>query len=271
MLRAMKHLLIAATALTGAAVAAPEAGASTVAALTGDRTLLLINTSGNPRVTRTVNVGVSGRLAGIDVRASNGLLYGVTTTGQIVVIDPQNGTTTAAGNLTVALPNTPISVDINPVADAIRIVGANGLNLRHPFATGTTVTDTPLNFPSPQPFGDTTPGVVAIAYSNPIPGANVPGTTATQLFDIDTNPPAIYLQLPPNSGTLQPLARLGAALGDDSTFGFDIGLDNQNRNVPLIVSSNRLIELDILGGKAFSSRRIRGLNTEVRDIAALRD
>jgi hypothetical protein len=168
-----------------------------------------------------------------------------------------------------------LSVDINPVADAIRIVGVNGLNLRHPFATGTTVTDTALNFPAPpnpaNPFGDTTPNVVAIAYTNPIPGANVAGTTATQLFDIDASPRAIYLQIPANSGTLQPVTRLGAALGDDATFGLDIGLDNQNRNVPLIVASNRLIELDILGGKAFSSKRIRNLNTAVRDIAALRD
>jgi hypothetical protein len=104
MSKSLRTLALAASVAGLAATAAPEAGASTIAALTGDKTLLLIETSGNPRVTRTVTVGVSAPLAGIDVRAANGLLYGVTTTGQIVTINPQTGAATAAGNLTVTLP-----------------------------------------------------------------------------------------------------------------------------------------------------------------------
>ena len=259
----------------GSALTSASADATTVVALTGNKRLMVVQTTGvnAPRVVRQLDVRISGRLAGIDVRAADGLLYGVTTAGQIVTINTRTGAATASGNLTLPLPSAQVSVDINPVADAIRIVGLDGTNLRHPFATGTTVADTAINFPPPpappNPFGDTTPGVIAIAYTNAIPGANIPGTTATQLIDIDPSPPALYLQTPANSGTLSALGRItGGALG--SSLGFDIFVDRQGQNVGLIVTRNRLLRIDVVGGAITASHRIRGLAAAVRDLAALR-
>ena len=134
-----------------------------------------------PRVLRRVEVGTAAPLAGINSRAADGLLYGVTTDGQIVTINPRTGAATASGNLTLVLPAVQLSVDINPVADAIRIVGIDGSNLRHPFATGaTTVADTSLNFPPrrpapPNPFGDTAPDVGASPTPTPFPAPTSPG------------------------------------------------------------------------------------------------
>ena len=274
MISHLRHLALAGVVAGGLGAAAAPQGASadTLAALTGDRTLVLIDEA-RRRVTGRVDARVASRLVGIDVRAADGLLYGVTAAGQIVTINPRSGTATSRGNLTLALPAVQLSVDINPVADAIRIVGANDDNLRHPFATGVTVADTDLAFPAPAPqtgpFGDElSPTIVAVAYTNTVPGANVPGTTATQLYDIDASPAALYLQVPANAGTLSAVGRIDAALG--SSLGFDIATDRRGRNRGLIVANNRLIEIDVSGGAVVSDRRISGLNAAVRDLAALR-
>jgi len=228
-------------------------------------------------VTGRVDVRVSGRLAGIDVRAADGLLYGVTTSGQIVTINPRTGAVRDRGDLTLPLPAVQLSVDINPVADAIRIVGANDDNLRHPFATGVTVADADLTFPAPAappapqtgPFGDElSPTIVAVAYTNTVPGANVPGATATQLYDIDASPSALCRQVPANAGTLSAVGRIGARLG--RSLGFDIAVDGRGRNRGLIVTDNRLLTLDVSGGAVVDNDRIGGLDAAARDLAALR-
>jgi hypothetical protein len=275
---ALKSLALTALVAAGMAAAAPEAAATDLAALTGDNRLIIIDIE-RRAVSRQVTVrGLAGRLAGIDVRAADGRLYGVVGNGDIVTINAGNGTSRRVGGLTLPLPSGRVSIDINPVADAIRIVGANDANLRHPFATGTTVADANVAFPPPPPppavpppppFGDTDPSVAAIAYTNPVPGANVPGTTATQLFDIDLSPAALYLQTPANAGTLSPLGRItNATLG--GSLGFDIFVDRRGRNRGLIVTSNRLLEIDLAGGAIVDNDRIGGLAAAVRDIAVLR-
>ena len=272
--RPLKALALTGALAAGSLAASPDAAAAQLAALTGDRSLVVITTVGPnaPRVLRRLEVGTAAPLAGIDSRAADGLLYGVTTDGQIVTIDRRTGAATASGTLTLPLPGVQLSVDINPVADAIRIVGTDGSNLRHAFATGTTFADTSLNSPSPpappNPFGDAAPDVVGVAYTNTIPGANVPGTTATQLIDIDANPQALYLQVPANSGTLNAIGRVtGGTLG--SPLGFDIFVNSNGRNTGLIVTGNRLLTIDVIGGEILGSARVRGLNAPVRDVAAL--
>jgi Domain of unknown function (DUF4394) len=245
------------------AAAAPEAAATTLAALSGDNRLVIINVE-NRRVARQVTVtGLAGALAGIDVRPADGKLYGVVSNGQIVTINTSNGAATAFGMLTVALPSGQLSVDVNPVADAIRIVGADGTNLRHPFSTGTTVEDADINFASPNPLGDATSIVVAVAYTN-----SVAGTKTTQLLDIDASPAALYLQIPPNNGTLVALGPIaGATLA--ASFGFDIDVDADGRNRAWIVSGNRLLQVDPIGGAIFDNDPIKQLSVPVRDVAVL--
>jgi hypothetical protein len=126
---------------------------------------------------------------------------------------------------------------------------------------GTVTTDLPLNFVAPDPFGGTTPSVVAAAYSN-----SVAGTKTTLLFDIDSGTDALYLQLPPNNGTLNAVGRLGSEVGQ---IGFDIERTNAGRNIGWLITNNRLWQLDLPGGRLLDGKPVRGLNTAVRDIAVL--
>ena len=61
-----------------------------------------------------------------------------------------------------------------------------------------------------------TPSVTAAAYTN-----NFAQSTSTQLFVIDTNNNNLYLQNPPNNGTLVLVGSLGVTAS--SMNGFDIG------------------------------------------------
>jgi hypothetical protein len=255
--------LMAVVAAAATVMVVPEAAATTLAALSGDNRLVIINVE-NRRVARQVTVtGLAGALAGIDVRPADGKLYGVVSNGQIVTINTSNGAATAFGMLTVALLGGQLSVDVNPVADAIRIVGADGTDLRHPFSTGTTVEDADINFASPNPLGDATPIVVAVAYTN-----SVAGTKTTQLLDIDASPAALYLQIPPNNGTLVALGPIaGATLA--ASFGFDIDVDADGRNRAWIVGGNRLLQVDPIGGAIFDNDPIKQLSVPVRDVAVL--
>ncbi|HEX8375209.1 MAG TPA: DUF4394 domain-containing protein, partial [Geminicoccaceae bacterium] len=65
------------------------------------------------------------------------------------------------------------------------------------------------------------------------------GTLTTNLFDIDDATAALYLQLPPNAGTLNPLGPLGID-PPAADIGFDIYLDSRGRNRSVLVSNRRL-------------------------------
>ena len=96
------------------------------------------------------------------------------------------------------------------------------------------------------------------------------GGTGDQLFDIDLSPAALYLQIPPNGGTLQPLGRIsGATLG--SSLGFDITVDSRGRNRGVIVTNNRVLEIDLASGAIIDGGAIEGFDATVRDIAVLPD
>jgi hypothetical protein len=81
--RALKTLALTATVAAGSAATAPEAAATDLAALTGNNRLIIVDIE-RRAVTRQVTVrGLAGRLAGIDVRAADGRLYGVVSNGDI--------------------------------------------------------------------------------------------------------------------------------------------------------------------------------------------
>ena len=110
---------LGAAAIVAAAVTAPLAAqAGTLAALTGDTTLSMIDTDAK-KVTKSVTVtGLSARLAGIDVRPADGMLYGLTVDGSIYTIDAASGKATLKSKMDNLLPATAMAtVDFNPVAD----------------------------------------------------------------------------------------------------------------------------------------------------------
>ena len=145
---------------------------------------------------------------GIDFRPLNGQLYALGSTGRIYTVNTASGAVAMVGTLNTPLNGTQFGFDFNPVVDRIRIVSNAGQNLRFNPNDGTTAIDMPLN--------PTTTGVTAAAYTN-----NFTGTTSTMLFDIDINTDKLYLQNPPNNGTLVEIGGLGVNV--EAATGFDIG------------------------------------------------
>ncbi|MGD9531353.1 DUF4394 domain-containing protein [Pseudonocardia sp.] len=90
-------------------------------------------------------------LVGIDHHPRTGALVGVGDGGGIYRVDAGTAALTRIGCLTVPLDGRFFGVDVDPAANALRIVSDTGQNLRHPF-TGTsdvpaltTVEDAPLD------------------------------------------------------------------------------------------------------------------------------
>jgi hypothetical protein len=153
-------------------------------------------------------------ILGIDFRPLNGQLYALGNSSRIYTINLGTGAATVVGTqLPTLLSGTEFGFDFNPVVDKIRVVSNSGQNLRLDPVTGAiTGTDTVL---SPG-----TPAVGAAAYTN-----NFAGTTATELFVIDHNTDKLYLQNPPNAGTLVERGALGINIA--AANGFDIGSTSQ--------------------------------------------
>ncbi|MDN2714525.1 DUF4394 domain-containing protein [Janthinobacterium sp. SUN120] len=206
--------------LRGIALAGP--GAPIAYGLTDDARIVTFKTA-TPN-TLDANVAVTGlaageRLLGFDIRPKDGLLYGISSAGRIVTIDPATGAATVKATLAAdaadvtapytAIAGTAFGVDFNPVADRLRVIGNTGQSLRINVDTGATTTDGAVNRAGAAPV------VTAAAYTN-----SFAGTTATMLFDIDTASAALALQNPPNDGTLVNVGLLGVAAAGDA--GFDI-------------------------------------------------
>ncbi|WP_426074355.1 DUF4394 domain-containing protein [Janthinobacterium sp. DSP2-3-3] len=190
--------------------------------LTDDNRIVTFKTA-TPN-TLDANVAVTGlaageRLLGFDIRPKDGLLYGISSAGRIVTIDPATGVASVKATLTAdaldttapyaAIAGTAFGVDFNPVADRLRVIGNTGQSLRINVDTGATTTDGAVNRTGAAPI------VTAAAYTN-----SFAGTTATMLFDIDTASVSLALQNPPNDGTLVNIGLLGVAVAGD--VGFDI-------------------------------------------------
>ena len=255
--------MVAALATTGS----NSAVAANLIALTGDRTLLTIDRS--PAVVRRVNVsGTDSQLLGIDVRPADGRLYGLLANGRVVTINPRTGAATPKSNLILTTPlpsGARFSVDFNPVVDRLRIVSDVGTNLAANVDDGSVAVGVAPAFPPPpavNPFGGTTPSVIAVAYTNSKTGAK-----GTLLFDIDDATDAIYIQQPPAAGTL---TNVGGQFGIGvSQVGFDILTDANSRNTAFLISGNRLYNPGLLSGSAGKGVRVKYLSDAVRDLAVL--
>lgn len=224
----------------------------------GNAQAYLLERSGNVHaITRLVNSGngngaaptqtIGGlptgeEIVGMDFRPRDGKLYllgrngaAVNSLGAVYVINDL----AASGSLTATLvselqadPNDMSSpftgladgvsygVDFNPQANALRIVGSNGSNLRIPFGGAgavpvqlVVVTDTNLT-----QGGNAKSGIVAAGYTN-----NVDLATSTSLLVMSGS--ELFTQAPPNDGVLTAVGGLnigGTAYSAASTLSFDI-------------------------------------------------
>jgi hypothetical protein len=246
-----------AAVMIGSTIFAGAAQAQKVAALVGDDEIAIVDVAEMKVEGSTKVSGTAGRLLGIDVRPSDGLLYGVVADGTIVTIDPATGKATMKSTLETMLPaDVMATIDFNPAADRLRIIGSDGTNLRANVDDGKVTRDGQLKFAA-----DTgkTPKIVAGAYTNSVKGAK-----ETTLYDIDASG-ALVKQAPPNDGVLSQVGMLGAPVGG---FAFDI-LAGDGTNEGWLVSGDMLLKVDLVSGKAASVGRISGIAGAVRDIAAL--
>jgi hypothetical protein len=86
--------------------------------------------------------------------------------------------------------------------------------------------------------------VTAAAYAN-----NVAGTTTTTLYDIDTATDTLYIQNPPNNGTLVSVGALGVDASDVN--GFDIASSDATAYAALTVGGTaRLYTINLTTGAA---------------------
>ena len=177
-------------------------------------------------------------ILGIDMRPVNGQLYALGSTSRLYSINTANGMATVIGMpFSTPLSGTSFGFDFNPTVDRIRVVSNTGQNLRlHPVTGAVAATDMILN--------PGTPMVDAAAYTN-----NFAGATATTLYDIDISTDKLYIQNPPNNGTLVEVGALN--INADAHNGFDIGGTSGKAYAILTSNGNtKLYSIDLTTGNA---------------------
>lgn len=236
------------------AFAAP-AMAATVVGLSGENELLWLDTAGWTRTGGVTVTGVEGRLLGIDVRPADGKLYGVFADGTLAIIDPNIGVATKVSTLATRLAEgVAATVDFNPVADKLRVMGSDGTSLRVTVDTGEVVTD------GSHAYADgIAANIIAGAYTN-----SYKGTEKTQLFNIDGASGWLVLQDPPNEGKLNAVGGIGVK---PSEVGFDIASDGKGGNEAWLVVEGSFHSVNLETGATTEAGKIDGVH--VRDIAIL--
>ena len=147
-------------------------------------------------------------LVGIDTRAQNDTLYAVGTTNRVYQVNPVTGAARPAfGPFSLGLNGASFGIDVNPVADSLRIVSDAEQNLRVAFVggdAGAAQAEGALQYAAGDPGAGSDPSVGAAAYTNSVPGAS-----QTTLYDIDTARDVLVRQDPPGAGTLVTVGALG--------------------------------------------------------------
>lgn len=247
----------------------PVMTAGDVFALTASNKLVSFNRDapGTVRTTVAVTGLQSGEnLIGIDFRPANGLLYAVGSSGRIYTLDTASGAATLKATLAAdpadttapftALAGNDFGVDFNPVADRLRIVSNTGQSLRINVDTGATTTDGNIN------GGAANAAVSAAAYTN-----SFAGTASTALYVLDTATDTLYLQNPPNDGTLSMPVALGVDAG--AANGLDIDARTNTAYAVLTVGGARSLYTINLAAttNAATSVGAVGVTEDIRGIA----
>jgi hypothetical protein len=246
--------------LLALATSVAAAKAATLIGLTADNKLVKIDTSS---MTASAPMAISGadQIVGIDVRPADGKLWGLTAAGQLAVIDHASGRATPGSMLSqkVALGPRPV-VDFNPVADRLRVVGADGQSLRINVDDGATTVDKPLNYDTADGNAAKKPKVAAGAYTNSSKGAK-----STELFHIDGGTGALVLQSPPNDGILKSRGAVGIPNLADAVM--DIDNEAEGKNTAYLIAGGTLYTIDLAAGKATQVGAVKGMTGKLLDIA----
>lgn len=256
---ASRMALLASVAALGGLVSTGAAAASLIALVDG-ASLAEINPQ-SWQVGRVVAVDGADRLIGIDVRPADGMLYGVTVSGSVVTIDPATGKATPRSRLSEALaPGVAATVDFNPAADRLRIMGSDGTSHRVNVDDGKVTVDGSHKWKQGDPNAAAKPMVVAGAYTNSTKGTK-PESTA--LYGVDAASGALVLQAPPNDGVLGTVGPLGVPVRGPAAFNIVAG----GGNAGWLMTGGTLHKVDLQTGKASPVGKPVGLAGTVTDIA----
>ncbi|MGA0530656.1 DUF4394 domain-containing protein [Hansschlegelia sp. KR7-227] len=235
---------IALAACSASALCAAPAAAESLIALSGAKSLTVIDPDSLKTTAKMDVTGVES-LVGVDVRPADGMLYGLTATGDIVTIDMKTGAAAKKSALSEKLADgATVTVDFNPAADRLRVMTDKGVNLRVNVDDGKATVDGPLKFAEKDMHKGETPNVVAGAYTNSITGKK-PEKTA--LYDIDATIPALLMQAPPNDGVLSAIGKLGVSISGPVAFNIVTGDDGAT--AAWLVTGGALYSVDLATGK----------------------
>jgi hypothetical protein len=253
--------ILAASAITFAVLAPSLASAASIIGLVDGKTLVMIDPASR-KMTGKVDVkGASAALIGIDVRPADGMLYGVTADGNIVTIDPKSGEATQKSKLSETLKSGVMAtVDFNPVADRLRIMGSDGTSHRVNVDDGKVTVDGSHKFKEGDANAGKTAKVTAGAYTH-----SFKGTTATGLYNIDEMSGALLMQAPPNDGVLNTVGMLGVKVS--GPVAFNIVSAKADDNAAWLATGGELYSVDLKTGKATSAGKLEGVSGNLTDMA----
>jgi hypothetical protein len=253
--------LIAVAGALAASLAATSAQAGSIIALVEGKWIVTIDPASR-KVVRSFDIKGAGPLLGIDVRPADGAVYGVTNDGWIVTVDMKTGKAAQKSKLSeTPKAGATVTVDFNPVADRLRLMGSDGTSLRVNVDDGKAIVDGSHKFKDGDPNAGKTPKVVAGSYSN-----SVKGTKATTLYNIDATTGSLVTQAPPNDGVLNTVGPLGVALNGPAAF--NIVASGADKNDGWLASGGNLYAVDLKTGKASMAGKISGLPAgKLTDIA----
>lgn len=250
-------LLAASAAILMTSVAAN----AQVAALIGNDTIAMVDTAQKKATSSMKVTGISGALVGIDVRPADGMLYGLVDDGTVVTIAKDGKATMKSKLETMIASGVPVTMDFNPVADRLRVMGADGMNLRANVDDGKVTKDGDHKFADTDMHKGVKPNIVAGAYTN-----SVKGTKETALFNIDGTVSGLIKQAPPNDGVLASIGKLGIKA---DKVAFDIWSDGNGKNEAWLMAGDTLYSVDLATGKATEAAKISGVSGTVKDIAII--
>lgn len=257
----MKHAaLLLLSALTLASCSMPRTPAAPAGQVTYGLNGATLYTFGldNPDASRrsTTITGLSSgdTLVDLDVRNTDGKLYGFARSGRVYMINTDTGTATLDSSVTLSGKGL-VAADFNPAANRLRVLGTDDANFRHtlsalptPAATGTTADGT-----FAYPTGTPNPNLVAAAYTNSFNDTGKPNSgLTTTLYSVDADQDALITHPAagaPAFNTLQTVGALGVDVMVGKT-GFDIAGAGTAVLSRAGASSTDLYTVDLTSGKA---------------------
>jgi hypothetical protein len=260
MFRTAKTLTLAGALIASSLAVTSAQAAGWIVGLVDGKSIVTIDPMSR-KVVSKVDVKGAASILAIDVRPADGMIYAVASDGNIVTIDVKTGQATMKSKLSETLKaGVTVTVDFNPVADRMRLMGSDGTSLRVNVDDGKVTVDGSHKYKD----GDAgkTPRVVAGAYTN-----SWKGTQATTLYNIDAATGALVTQAPPNDGILNTVGSLGMAIS--GPVAFNIVASQPDKNDAWLATGGSLYSVDLKTGKATMAGKIDGLSGSLTDIAWL--